>query len=129
MKLSNKEKVLRTSRPCRYIKKRKIANNSDLRFHKPKLEYYKNHGEYILVPKTKRLNWDDVTKIDSVLNSSKGKKISFGMESGKMINSIDHIGETMGQESIPKIEHYDPLSNLKVTRKSMLSLRFFEFYI
>ena len=73
MSTTDTEKLIRTQRPCRNNIKAQITNNSDLRYKRPRLEFYKNHGDYILIPKSKRLNWNDVTKLETALTRNRGK--------------------------------------------------------
>jgi hypothetical protein len=47
----------RVNRLCLNFK-RKPTNKSEGRLGQSKLQYYRNHGECYLIPKTNRLNWD-----------------------------------------------------------------------
>ena len=71
---------------------RKKTNNSEMKMRR-RAEYYKNHGGFFLVPKTKRLDWNIVNEIESVLNPIRGKRRDFSNDSGKFANKIDHIGD------------------------------------
>ena len=71
---------------------RKKTNNSEMKLRK-RAEYYKNHGGFILVPKSKRLDWNIVNEIESALNPIKGKRRDFSNESGKFSNNLDQVGD------------------------------------
>ena len=116
-KTRNLDSYKSSGRPGRSEKPKKNKNHSEVRYRKPDMEYYKSRGEYILVPKTRRLNWDEVTKLDSALSKTKGKKLRFGIESGKLINTIDHVGESFDQQNITNLEP-SLLSNIK-TRNAL----------
>lgn len=82
-------------------KSRKSISNSEAKFKRARVEYYKNHGGIVLVPKSKRLNWEVVNQIEAALNTTKGKRREFSNDSGKMANEIDHLQDIQSQ--IPKV--------------------------
>lgn len=90
----------RVTRPC-LDKARKSMSNSEAKFKRARVEYYRNHGGFVLVPKSKRLDWEVVNQIEAALTTTKGKRREFSNDSGKMANEIDHLQDLQGQ--IPKV--------------------------
>ena len=45
------------------------------------------------------MNWNEVGKLDTALSNHKGKKLKFEIDSGKLVNTIDHVGESFEQQS------------------------------
>ena len=79
---------------------RKVSNNSEFRMLRQKMEYYKNIGGYIRIPKTKRLDWNVVNEIDSALNPKKGKKRTFDYDSENFNGRRDSASEDQPSTSV-----------------------------
>lgn len=73
-------------------------NRSEARLQKSRIDYYKNHhGSNILIPTTKRLNWNIQNTLEAALNPSRGKRREFRDGYAKHTNESSHFGEIYQQ--------------------------------
>jgi hypothetical protein len=68
-------------------------NRSQARLQKSKIDYYKNHhGSEILVPMTKRLNWNIINTFEAAANPDRGKRREFIDNHSNKVTEASHHG-------------------------------------
>lgn len=75
--------------------KMRDLNKSQARLQKSKIDYYKNHhGSDVLVPMTKRLNWNIINTFEAAANPDRGKRREFiDNHSNKVTEASHHASD------------------------------------